>query len=123
MDSHQPISSGIMRRVFVMWPQSRSVSCVKEANENDATLTKIHASDGAPLGTFKVGVYPRGSVFDGTRLWVPFGNPDRIGQLRISNSAKVRSVGTGPSPACAAFDGTSIWVTNFGSNTVNKITP
>jgi len=35
-----------------------------------ANVTKVQASDGAVLGTFPVGRYPRGMAFDGFRIWV-----------------------------------------------------
>ena len=39
-------------------------------NEGDNTVTKLRGADGANLGTFPVGHYPRGVAFDGANIWV-----------------------------------------------------
>jgi hypothetical protein len=39
-------------------------------NEDDSTVTKLRASDGANLGTFTVGPNPMGVAFDGANIWV-----------------------------------------------------
>ena len=40
------------------------------ANTVDGTVTELRASDGATLGTFKVGIGPTGVAFDGANIWV-----------------------------------------------------
>jgi len=39
-------------------------------NSGSVSVTKLRASDRTVLGTYNVGLNPRGVVFDGTNIWV-----------------------------------------------------
>ena len=66
-----------------------------------ATVTKLRASDGANLGTFKVGIDPTGLAFDGANIWVANIGDNTVSKLRASDGATlgtfqvVRAVGRG----------------------------
>jgi DNA-binding beta-propeller fold protein YncE len=51
------------------------------ANINDNTTTELRASDGAKLGTFKVGSSPQGVAFDGVNIWVTNTNSNTASKL------------------------------------------
>ena len=51
------------------------------ANQGDNTVSKLRASDGAPLGTFTVGTFPYGIAFDGANIWVANQFSDTVSKL------------------------------------------
>ncbi|MBA3961895.1 MAG: hypothetical protein H0X40_08345 [Chthoniobacterales bacterium] len=93
-------------------------------NYTSSTLSKIRASDGAPLGTFPSGVTsPLAMVFDGANLWV-IGETDptkSVSKIRPSDGAILAILDTGTSPAQMVFDGANVWVTDQSDHTVTKI--
>jgi DNA-binding beta-propeller fold protein YncE len=50
-------------------------------NGGSNSVTKLRASDGAHLGTFSVGNYPFGIVFDGANIWVTNTNSNTVNKL------------------------------------------
>lgn len=44
-------------------------------------MTKLRARDGMLVGTYGVGVGPRGITFDGSDIWVVNGDADSIAKL------------------------------------------
>ena len=51
------------------------------ANFSSNTVSKLRASDGAPLGTFTVGTFPYGIAFDGANIWVANQFSDTVSKL------------------------------------------
>ena len=86
------------------------------ANYLDNTLTKLRASDGAPLGTFPVGAGPLDLAFDGTNIWVTNLGPGTVTKLRASDGIILGTFNVGDEPYGVGFDGVSIWVANENSN-------
>ena len=54
-------------------------------NNDDATVSKLRASDGADLGTFNVGGAPMGVAFDGANIWVANSFDNTVTKLRASD--------------------------------------
>lgn len=54
-------------------------------NFNDATVTKLRASDGSVQGTFTVG-YPQSIAFDGVDLWVANSGENTV--MKLSQDGK-----------------------------------
>jgi hypothetical protein len=93
------------------------------ANENAGALTKLRLTDGAILGTARVGHNPQQLAFDGVSIWVTNYYPNNtVMKLRPRDGVRQHAFGTGTDPEGILFDGTSIWVTNYGSGTISKIT-
>ena len=90
-------------------------------NENDNTVSKIRASDGATLGTFATGSRPAGVAFDGADVWVTNSHGNTASKFRASDGESLGTFPTGLKPVGVAFDGASIWVTNQQDNTVSKL--
>ena len=91
------------------------------ANYGDNTVTKMQASDGQVLGTFKVGTQPYGVTFDGADVWVSNQLDSTVTKLRASDGKRLGTFLVGKGPSWMAFDGQSIWVTNGVDNTVSKL--
>ena len=89
------------------------------ANEDDANVMKLRASDGGPLGTFSVGFSPNGLAFDGANIWVTW--QSGLTKLRASDGTNLGTFSAGNDPSLIAFDGANIWVTNYRSNNVTKL--
>lgn len=81
----------------------------------------MRASDGALLGTRKVGLVDRELAFDGINVWVANGGDNTVMMLRGTHGAIKHIYGVDTYPVTVLFDGTSIWVANYYANTVNKI--
>jgi hypothetical protein len=97
-------------------------------NGHDGTVTKLRASDGTNLGTFRVGSEPYGVAFDGTNVWVANyggGGGTTVTKLRADDGMNLGTFAVGNGPNGIAFDGTNIWVTNYGpaasGSTVTKL--
>ena len=73
------------------------------------SVAKLRASDGAPMGTFAVGVGSRDVAFDGDNIWVA--NLGSVTKLRASDGAILDTFSLGNGPRGLAFDGANIWVT------------
>jgi len=48
-------------------------------------VSKLRASDGTLLGTFKVGNTPYGMTFDGANMWVTNSGDNTVTKLRASD--------------------------------------
>src|SRR6202035_7782 len=79
------------------------------ANHGEGTVSKVRASDGAPLGTFTVGGAPNFVVFDGANVWVTV-SPNTVSKLRASDGKNLGTFTVGSAPWWPAFDGENIWV-------------
>jgi len=90
-------------------------------NNDDATVSKLRASDGADLGTFNVGGAPMGVTFDGANIWVVNSFPNTVTKLRASDGKNLGEFAVGKVPWFAAFDGENIWVTNSQDFSVTKL--
>jgi len=75
------------------------------ANFGDGTVSKVRASDGKLLGTFKAGSGPFGVTFDGTNTWVSSDGDGTIIKLRASDGKNLGTFNVGPAPGWMAFDG------------------
>ena len=88
------------------------------------TVTKLLASNGEELGTFRVGTGPVGIAFDGVNIWVANNNRG-VGNGSVTElNANGEVLGTftvGRVPNGVAFDGAYIWVTNEFSDSVSKL--
>lgn len=80
------------------------------ANNSDATLTKLRASDGARLGDFPVVPDPWKLLFDGANIWVSSYKGHKVMKLRARDGANLGEFPTCYYPTALAFDGSSIWV-------------
>jgi hypothetical protein len=78
------------------------------ANHGDGTVSKLRASDGAPLGTFTVGGLPNFVVFDGANVWVTV-SPNTVSKLRASDGTVLGTFTVGAAPWWAVFDGDNSW--------------
>src|SRR5579863_2940988 len=67
--------------------------CIWTANSGDGTVTKLRASDGEIIGTFKVGGGPVGVAFDGANIWATNSNDGTVTKLRASDG---KALGTFP---------------------------
>jgi len=94
------------------------------ANRFTNTVTKIRASDGAPLGDFAVGSEPRALAFDGRHVWVGNYSGQTLTKLRAYDGAVMDTVNLGTRIDDVEFDGTNIWVAHGNmSGTVSKVRP
>lgn len=91
------------------------------ANNDDSTLSKLRASDGADLGTFPVGGAPIGLAFDGANIWVANSSDNTVSKLRASDGKTLGTFRVGKVPWFLAFDGEAIWVTNSQDFSVTKL--
>jgi hypothetical protein len=80
-------------------------------------VSKLRASDGKTLGTFRVRGAPYGVAFDGTNVWVTL-DPGLV-ELRDADGRVLGSFGGGGSTG-VAFDGANIWVALGIGNSVLK---
>lgn len=87
---------------------------------NDGTVTKLRANDGAVLGTFTVGMNPTAAVFDGANIWVN-ALDNTLTKLRASDGAVLGTFSVGATPSGIAFDGSHIWVAQSNDNTVTQL--
>jgi len=86
------------------------------------TVSELHASDGAMLGTFSVGgTYPYQLAYDGGNIWVTNLTSSSVSKLQASDGATLGTFNVGVNPSDIAFDGANIWVTNVDSNTVSEL--
>jgi len=92
-------------------------------NQNDRTVTKLRAIDGANQGTFRVGRTPLEAAYDGANIWVTNFLDDTVTKLRASDGAVLGTFPAGATPTGIAFDGTSLWIANQSANTVTKLRP
>src|SRR5437763_874624 len=67
-------------------------------SEASYMVTKLRASDGAPLGTFLAGGHTAYAVFDGTYIWVTNLDNDGVTRLRASDGAIEGSFAVGEFP-------------------------
>jgi hypothetical protein len=89
------------------------------ANNNDTTVTKLRASDGATLGTFTVpGGSPYAVAFDGVYIYVTSGVA--AVKLRDSDGVVLGAYSIGGPPTGIAFDGANIWTASTQFNDVAK---
>jgi hypothetical protein len=87
------------------------------ANYNDGTVTKLRASDGTVLGTFKGFSAPGGVTFDGANIWVSNSITNNVSKVRASDGT---ILGTFPVPGVVpwwmTFDGANVWVPSENAN-------
>lgn len=77
-------------------------------------LTKLRASDGAVVGTFKLGAAASRMAFDGAHLWVV--TAKGLEKVRARDGAIVGAYSAGGGDV--AFDGTYVWSLGVGTNVV-----
>jgi hypothetical protein len=92
-------------------------------NNDDATVSKLRASDGATLGTFTVGNEPMGVAFDGANIWVANSFDNTVTKLQAGDGKTLGTFPVGKVPLFPAFDGESIWVTNSQDASITKLRP
>jgi len=85
------------------------------------SVTKLDASTGMVLGTFRVGRTPLGLAFDGANIWVANAGDGTVSKLRASDGTALGTFTVGIFPWGVAFDGANIWVTNSKGNNVTKL--
>jgi DNA-binding beta-propeller fold protein YncE len=78
------------------------------ANNAGGSVSKLRASDGKALGTFRVPGSPYGVAFDGANIWVTQ-DPGLV-ELRASDGAMLGAFPANPGSTGVAFDGANIWV-------------
>jgi len=78
-------------------------------------VTKLRASDGTNLGSFRVGNDPDAVAFDGSAIWVTNRVDNTVTKLQASNGVRLGTFAVGQHPWGIAFDGANIWVANEGS--------
>jgi DNA-binding beta-propeller fold protein YncE len=88
------------------------------ANDGDGTVSKLRASDGKALGTFKIPCCPYGIAFDGAKLWVT--TDPGLFALSAADGKVVGEFPAGPGSTGVAFDGANIWVALGLGNNVLK---
>jgi hypothetical protein len=90
-------------------------------------VLRVHASDGALLGTWTGAIGPRGVLVAMGRVFaVGFTNPGRLYVLdptQAPTSLTLLSAALGGGPSAVAFDGERIWTANPSSNTVSIVHP
>src|SRR5437762_1282756 len=82
------------------------------------TVTKLRASDGAPLGKFPAGGGGYGATFDGDNIWVTNLFNNTVTKLQASDGTILGIFAVGTGPLGIIFDGTNIWVANRDSENV-----
>ena len=94
------------------------------ANRYTDSVTKIRASDGAPLGDFAVGSEPRALAFDGQHVWVGNYAGQTLTKLRAYDGAVMDTVNLGTRIDDVEFDGEYLWVAHGNmSGTISKVRP
>ena len=93
------------------------------SNFTAGTVTKLRASDGATLGTFKFGNIS-GLAFDGVTLWTFSLITGVVTRIRPADGFVLGStvVGTGPKYIAIDSEG-GVWVSNSLSDDVTKLSP
>ncbi|MFN2502599.1 MAG: YncE family protein [Pyrinomonadaceae bacterium] len=81
---------------------------------------KIRTIDGAVIGTYPTGSYPRIATFDGANIWIANELSGTVTKLRSSDGTLLGNFATGSRAFGAAFDGANVWVMNYGSGTISK---
>ena len=100
-----------------IWVTSSS----RVANLYESYLTKLRASDGTTLGSFKVGDGPGELAFDGRFIWVTNYNSDTVSSVYASTGQVLGTYRVGRNPTGIAFDGTNMWVTNYNGQSCTKL--
>src|SRR5579862_2181932 len=59
------------------------------ANFGDGTVSKLRASDGKKMGTFKLGGGPTGVTFDGANIWESDSGGGTVTKLRASDGKRL----------------------------------
>jgi len=86
------------------------------ADSAGGTVTKVRASDGMLLGTYKVGPGPECVAFDGDNIWVTNRDDGSVSKIRASDGKLMGSFTVGGGPFGITFAAGHIWVANAGSN-------
>ena len=93
------------------------------SNFTAGTVTKLRASDGATLGTFKFGNIS-GLAFDGVTLWTSSLITGVVTRIRPADGFVLGSTVVGADPQYIAIDSEEgVWVSNFLSDDVTKLFP
>jgi hypothetical protein len=80
------------------------------ANYGASTVTRLRASDGAPLGTISTGNAPAGVAYDGANMWVSNSTDATVSKVRASDGKVLGTFSLpGVVPWWMTFDGANIW--------------
>ena len=79
-------------------------ACIWAVSVNANNVTKLRANDGTILGTFSVGLAPRGLAYDGANMWVANSGDNTVTALDGLGGVFV-TVPVGNAPFGVAFDG------------------
>ena len=93
------------------------------SNTEDGTVTKLRASDGVTLGTFRTGALTTGMAFDGANIWVANTGDGTATKLRASDGSAMGTFPVGAWPQGVIYADGAIWVTNSGGASVTKLRP
>lgn len=88
------------------------------ASEGTGMITKLLASTGAVVGSYKLASGIIGLAFDGANIWVT--TSGNVTKMQASTGAVLGTYTAGDTPFGVAFDGSNVWVTNAFGNTVTK---
>lgn len=83
------------------------------ANYSRNTVTKLRASDGSLVATYRV-AGPWGMAFDGEDMWVANYSGGTVTELRASDGAVIGVYQAGVNPKAVLFDGSNIWIASGG---------
>jgi hypothetical protein len=86
------------------------------ADSAGGTVTKVRASGGMLLGTYKVGPGPECVAFDGENIWVTNRDDSSLSKIRASDGKLMGMFTVGSGPFGITFAAGHIWVANADSN-------
>lgn len=102
-------------------PLGGSGGAIWVTNSNSNNVTKLDMKTGANLGTFSVGLTPRGLAINQTSVWIANSLSNTITQLDKNSGQLIGTYSVGIAPYDVTSDGTDVWVANHSSNTVVKV--
>jgi YVTN family beta-propeller protein len=92
------------------------------ATDENNTVTKLRAGDGAIIDSIATGKDPRGIAIDGGNVWIANHGDNTVTKVRASDDSVLGVYHVGSEPiGIAASDGHNIWVANSGSNSITKL--
>ena len=89
----------------------------------DHSLEKINPATNAVISTTPLGAGAQGLAYDGSRLWIPEADIDRVSLVNPATAGVVGTMPVGDGPVSALYAGGSIWVANGLASTAQRINP
>lgn len=111
-------SEGIQQPIALMYDGAHIWILNQGTGQQRGSVTKIVTRTLEILGSYPVGRFPTGMVWDGENIWVPSGLDDTVTVLDAASGQQVAEIEINNMAISIAFDGIHVWISHYDGTVI-----